>query len=47
VLATAKRAAKWTATFLLPADKPLFTPTDDPCPADDDDHDHDDDDKGR
>ena len=48
VLATAKRAAKWTATFLLSADKPLFTPTDDPCPADDDDHDdqdhdHDDD----
>jgi hypothetical protein len=31
VVATANRAAKWTTTFILPADKPLLTPTDDPC----------------
>jgi hypothetical protein len=34
VVATANRAAKWTTTFILPADKPLLTPTDDPCGAD-------------
>ena len=34
VVATAKRAAKWTTTFILPADKPLLTPTDDPCRLD-------------
>jgi quercetin dioxygenase-like cupin family protein len=34
VVATANRAAKWTTTFILPADKPLLTPTDDPCRAD-------------
>jgi hypothetical protein len=39
VLATANRAAKWTATFILPADKPLLTLTDDPCRADHDDDD--------
>jgi hypothetical protein len=31
VLATAKRAAKFTTTQFLSADKPLLTPTDDPC----------------
>jgi hypothetical protein len=31
VLATAKRAAKFTATQFLSADKPLQTPTDNPC----------------
>lgn len=34
VVATANRAAKWTTTFILPADKPLLTPTDDPCGGD-------------
>jgi hypothetical protein len=31
VLATAKKAAKFTATQFLSADKPLMTPTDNPC----------------
>jgi hypothetical protein len=38
VLATARRAAKWTTSFILPADKPLMTPVADACPA----HHHDD-----
>jgi quercetin dioxygenase-like cupin family protein len=33
VLATAKRAAKWTTSFILAADRPLLTPAADPCPA--------------
>jgi hypothetical protein len=37
VLATAKRAATWTTSFILPADKPLLTPVADPCPAQQDD----------
>jgi hypothetical protein len=37
VLATAKRAAKWTTSFVLPADRPLMTPVADPCPAHPDD----------
>jgi hypothetical protein len=37
VRATAKRAAKFTATQFLAADKPLQTPTDDPCRLDHDD----------
>jgi hypothetical protein len=42
VVATANQAAKWTTTFILPADKPLLTLTDDPCRADDDRADDDD-----
>jgi hypothetical protein len=37
VLATTKRAAKWTTSFILPANKPLLSPASDPCPKDDDD----------
>jgi hypothetical protein len=47
VRATAKRAAKFTATQFLAADQPLQTPADDPCRGDrndDDDSDRDDDD---
>jgi hypothetical protein len=33
VLATAKRAAKWTTSYVVPADRPLMTPVADPCPA--------------
>jgi hypothetical protein len=33
VVATAKRAAKWTTSYIVPADKPLMTPVADPCPA--------------
>jgi quercetin dioxygenase-like cupin family protein len=38
VVATAKKAATWTTSFILAADKPLLTPVDDPCPG----HHHDD-----
>jgi hypothetical protein len=37
VLATAKRAGKWTTSFILPANKPLLSPASDPCPPDDED----------
>jgi hypothetical protein len=37
VLATAKRAAMWTTSFVLPADRPLMTPVAAPCPAHPDD----------
>jgi hypothetical protein len=37
VLATAKRAATWTTSSILAADRPLMTPVADPCPADHDD----------
>jgi hypothetical protein len=38
VLATAKRAAKFTATQFLAADEPLQTPADAPCQLDNDDN---------
>jgi hypothetical protein len=37
VLATAKRAAKWTTSYIVPANKPLMTPVADPCPPHHDD----------
>lgn len=37
VLATAKRAGKWTTSFILPANKPLLSPASNPCPTDDED----------
>jgi hypothetical protein len=37
VVATASRAAKWTTTYILPADRPLQVPAADPCPVGDND----------
>jgi hypothetical protein len=37
VLATAKRAGKWTTSFILPANKPLLSSASDPCPTGDED----------
>lgn len=37
VLARATRAAKWTTSFILAADKPLLTPENDPCSTQGDD----------
>jgi ferric-dicitrate binding protein FerR (iron transport regulator) len=41
VLATAERAATWTTSFILSADRPLLTPVADPCPERGQDHDDD------
>jgi hypothetical protein len=37
VLATTKRAGKWTTSFFLSANKPLSSPANDPCQTDDED----------
>jgi hypothetical protein len=37
VLAEAKKAVKWTATFIVPVGLPLRTDVSDPCPGNDDD----------
>jgi quercetin dioxygenase-like cupin family protein len=37
VLARAKGAATWTTSFILAANKPLLSPTSDPCPSGDND----------
>jgi hypothetical protein len=39
LIATAKRAAKWTNSFILPADKPLSSPASEPSCADDEEDD--------
>jgi hypothetical protein len=38
VVARTKRAAKWTTSYILAADRPLMTPTAGPCPPHHDDN---------